>query len=341
MKLNARETEQFLKQPDKQAQAVLLYGPDSGLVRERSRMIASFIIGKNPDPLNRIELSGAQLKADAALLLDELNSFSLMGGRRVVILRDPIDKLEPIIKAAFEGAKNITYLIIEASDLSASSSLRKLFEKENHFAAVGCYHEDELGIENIVRKLFGNAGIHASHDAVMYLVNNLGNDRAVTQSELEKIVLYMGAEKEITLDIARQLTGDNADESIEDLCHSVATGKGDDADKLLLHLLNDGTQPVAIVRSLIRYFQRLDLAMGYMSAGNSKDQAIKMLRPPVFFKSVDIIRQALSRWDAARIAYCLNLLLRTEKELKSGYMPPDLVTSNAMVAILGICRQPA
>src|SRR6266567_222794 len=101
MKIGTRETGLFLKQPDKQSQAVLLYGPDSGLVRERSRIIASTILGKDADPLNRIELSGAQLKNDPALLMDELNSMSLMGGRRIVILRDPAEKIEPVIKSAF------------------------------------------------------------------------------------------------------------------------------------------------------------------------------------------------------------------------------------------------
>lgn len=333
MKLGARDIGPFLHKPDGQAQAVLLYGPDSGLVRERSLAITNTLLGKGYDPLNRVELTGAQVKGDGAILLDELNAMSLMGGRRVVILREPSEKIGDIIKSAFEGTKNSTYLVIEAGELSSTSGLRKLFEKENHFAALACYLEDERGIEQTIRGTLSGYGLNASHDALMYLVHNLGNNRMVTKSELEKIALYMGAEKEVTLETAMLLTGNNASEGIEDLCHSVALGKTAESGKLLAHLLHEGTQPVAIIRTFIRYFQRLDLLQGHMKAGQNRDQAIKMLRPPLFYKAVPIIEKALSRWSTNKIAYSLNLLLRTEKEIKSSIMPPTLLISNTILAL--------
>lgn len=336
MKLGARETGAFLSQPDKQAQAVLLYGPDSGLVRERSKIISNAVLGKNPDPLNRVELNGAQIKSDPAILLDELNSLSLMGGRRVVIVRDGAEKIESIIKSAFEGAKNTTYLIVEADELGPTSPLRKLFEKEDYLAALPCYLEDARGMEELIRNTLTASGLTVTHDALMYLADNLGNDRMVTQSELLKIVLYMGEEKEVTLPIAMALTGGDASESMEDLCHSVALAQADETDRLLTHLLRDGTQPVAIVRALMRYFQRLDLVFGYVTAGQSRAEAIKMLRPPVFFKSVPLIERALSRFNTGKVSHSLNLLLRTEKELKSGHVTPELIVSNAILTIQAI-----
>lgn len=333
MKLTARDIGGFLKQPDVKAQAVLIYGPDSGLVRERALAITNTLLGKNYDPLNRVELTGAQVKADAAILLDELNAMSLMGGRRVVILREPTERIESVIKGAFEGTKNSTYLIIEAGELSSTSSIRKLFEKEEHFAALPCYLEDERGMEQTIRSILSGYGLNASQDAVLYLVSNLGNDRLVTLKELEKIALYMGEEKNVTLEIAMLLTGNNASEGFDDLCNSIALGKISESAKLLTHLLHEGTQPVAIVRTLVRYFQRLDLLQGYIKSGQNRDQAIKMLRPPIFYKSVPIIERALSRWSAAKISYSLNLLLRTEKELKSSILPPALLTSNTITSL--------
>ncbi len=336
MKIGTRETGAFLSQPDRQAQAVLLYGPDAGLVRERSKQIASHILGKTPDPLNRIELSGAQIKSDPAILLDELNALSLMGGSRVIIIRDPVEKIEETVKSAFlEGRKNTTYLIIEAGELSTASLLRKLFEKEDHLASVACYLDDDRSVEDVIRTTFASLQLNVTRDALMYLVRNLGNDRMITQKELEKIALYMGNEKEITVPIAMALTGDNASETMEDLCHSVALGKAEESNKLLAHLLHEGTQAVAIIRALIRYFQRLDMAQAYIESGQSRDQAVKMLRPPVFYKSVPLIERALSRWNSSKISSSLNLLLRTEKEIKSGIVSPTLLASNVIVGLQG------
>jgi len=333
MKLAPRDVGAFLKQPDRQAQAVLLYGSDGGLIRERSRTVIEVLLGKSYDPLNRVELTGAQVKADPALLPDELNAMSLMGGRRVIILRDPPEKIDSVIKSAFEGAKNSTYLIVEAEGLPTSSALFRFFEKEGHLAAVPCYLEEGRDIETTIRSTLSGFGLSATHDALMYLASNLGNDRLITRNELEKIALYMGEEKEITLPVAMLLTGNNTAENIEDLCHSVALGDASKSDKLLAHLLHEGIQPVAIIRTLIRYFQRLDLLHGYMKSGQSRAEAMKMLRPPVFYKAVPVIEKALSRWTAGKISYSLNLLLRTEKEVKSSVAFPSLLTSNAILAL--------
>ncbi len=336
MKLQARDIGTFLKQPDQQTKAVLLYGPDGGLVRERSRTIVTTILGQNYDPLNKIELTGDQVKSDPAILLDELSALSLMGGRRLIVLRDANEKIVPAIESAFDNIKTSTYLIIEADELSTSSSLRKLFEKEEYFASVACYLEEGRDLEDMIRRTLGNHGLKISHDATLYLVDNLGNDKGITLSELEKIALYMGEEKEVTLQVATLLTGNNSAESMDDLCHAITAGNSSESHKLLALLLHEGTQPVVIIRSLIRYFQRLDIAHAHIRAGQSPTNAIKMLRPPVFYKSVPIIERALIRTNYQKIANCLNMLLKAEKELKSSVLPPPLLASNIVQQVTRI-----
>ena len=59
---------------------------------------------------------------------------------------------------------------------------------------------------------------------MQYLANHLGNDRGITLSEIGKIALYMGDDKEVTLDTAMELIGHNAAEGLEEICHAVACG---------------------------------------------------------------------------------------------------------------------
>ena len=329
MKIQPREIAQFLKKPDSNnIQAVLIYGVDSGLVRERSRAISKELMGEKPDPFNLAEITGDQLKSDPAILRDELGAFSLMGGRRLVVMRDIGDKATSVITSAFENLSTTTYLIIEAEELASSSSLRQLFEKQANFAVIACYHEEGRDLEGLITQTLASFGLRASRDAMVYLSNNLGNDRMITKSELEKIAVYMGQEKEVTLEIAMLLTSNNASESIEDLCHAVALGKPQEAHNLLTHLLHEGVQAVAIIRTLLKHFQKIDLALGYMKSGQSSEQAIKMLRPPVFYKSVPLMEKALARNNASKIATTLNFLLKAEKDLKSSLLPPQLLVSN-------------
>ena len=100
MKIAAGQIDGFLHRPDPQIRAVLLYGPDAGLVRERADTLAKTICPELHDPFRVAELTGAVLAADPARLVDEAAQISLMGGRRVVRLR--VGELDP---AAFSGIK--------------------------------------------------------------------------------------------------------------------------------------------------------------------------------------------------------------------------------------------
>lgn len=330
MKLAARDIEPFLKSPDKNTLATLIYGPDGGLVRERSRQIAAHILGPKPDPLNRVEIPADRLKDDPAALRDELFAFSLMGGRRLVVVQNATEKTTPAISDALSGGKPEAYLIVEAEELSASSSLRGLFERAEHYAALPCYRDEGRALDEVIRATLQGLGLSITPDALRHLAANLGNDRGVTQSELHKIALYMGNEKEITLPVALALTDYNASETIEDICHFVACGELANSQALLAHMLHEGTQPVAIVRALLRHFQKLDIARAQMDGGMPLDQAVAALRPPVFFKYVPKMKRALSLWSARNIAAVLNVLLRTERELKSNIAPPALIIGHAL-----------
>jgi len=330
MKLTARDSAAFLKAPDRQCAGVLLYGPDAGLIRERSRAIAALILGAQADPLNRVDLTAEQVKSDPALLRDELSALSLMGGRRLVVLQGAGDKLSGAIESAFDGLSTTTYLIVEAEELAASSSLRGLFEKHAQLAALPCYHDEGRGLEDTLRASLAAHGLSATGDAMHYLLAHLGNDRGITRSEIEKLALYLGEERQVSLPIAMLLVGHNASESMEDICHAVACGNARETHALLARLMHEGTQPVAILRSLLRHFQRLDIARAHIASGMQAEQALAALRPPVFFKYAPLMRRELSLWNARSLAQAQNLLLRTEKELKSGHLAPALVAGQAL-----------
>lgn len=330
MKLTTKDIELFLKNPGQKTKATLLYGPDSGLVRERSKHISALMLGPKADPLNRIELSADRLKEDPALLMDELCALSLMGGQRVVIVQDGTDKLTSIISDAMESKNLSAYLIVEAEELSSTSSLRGLFERTDSIAALPCYRDEGRTLDEVIRTTMQGYGLSVAPDAMRYLAGNLGNDRGVTHNELAKIAIYMGQDKEVTLQHALLLTDYNASETMDDICYFVACGELMQAQKLLAIMLHEGTQPVAIIRSLLRHFQRMDLARANMANGMPLDQAVSSLRPMVFFKYVPKMKRALSLWQPRSLARALDALLRIERELKSNSAPPALVISHAV-----------
>ena len=96
MKLAAARVAAFLRRPDPEIRAVLFYGPDAGLVRERADAVARTVCPDLRDPFRVAELTGAALAADPARLADEAAQISLMGGSRVVRVREAGDALAPL-----------------------------------------------------------------------------------------------------------------------------------------------------------------------------------------------------------------------------------------------------
>src|SRR6266849_6144908 len=124
MKLSAARAAAFLHRPDREIRAILLYGPDAGLVNERADAVARTICPDLRDPFRVADLSGAAVAADPARLADEAAQMSLIGGRRVVRVRDAADRLARLFGGFLDTAPGDAFIVVEAGDLPASSSLR-------------------------------------------------------------------------------------------------------------------------------------------------------------------------------------------------------------------------
>lgn len=332
MKLGAKEIGPFLKNPA-QAAAVLIYGPDRGQMRQRLDMIASEILSDLNDPFNRADFTCDQLVDDPTRLYDELSAMSFTGDRRLIVCSDAGDKHSELFKEALPLLHEQNYLIVCGDDLGARSSLRKLFEGENRLAALPCYKDEGAGLAQLIQDTLRGYGLRADRDAVHYLAHNLGGDRMIILGELEKLSLYLGDEENVDLDTVRLVVGDSADRSFDDICQAVATGQIDTLCRTLDRMYSEGMHSVAIIRSVHRYFTRLLEIHQMMRTGQSVDQVIKSLRPPVFFKQQPLLRQAAVKWNEKRIQNVLHLMLEAEKEAKLGADLSSLLCSQTLLRV--------
>lgn len=333
MKIAPADSARFLKNPHASCRGILVYGPDGGLVRERVNMLTALAVPSG-DGFNITDIQEEKLLADPALLADELSAMSLLGGKRVVRIRAHSEKLAGIIEEAVAHTQEGNMLIVSAEELTPRSALRTAFEKSPLLAALACYKEDSRAREATIRTALSEQGIQCDGDVLRYLTEHLGNDRGVTLSELEKILVYKGDDTHLTLEEASALVGYNDDLSSDDVCQAVAGGDVAAADNALSRLLAEGAQPIMLLRSVTRYLQKLYSLRAMMEAGQTAEQAIQALRPPVFFREVPLLKKYLARWSSASLVKALGLLLETERDIKSaGAVMPELLTSRALLTL--------
>ena len=64
--------------------------------------------------------------------------------------------------------------------------------------------------------------------------------------------------------------------------------------------------------------------------GKSADEAMKSLRPPVFFKQENAFRNQLRRFNPRTLECALALLLKAEAQSKSTGTPAELIAEKAL-----------
>ena len=322
MKLAARQIEGFVKQPPAGVYAALLYGPDQGLAKMRGDALMTARIGTQPNPFALMDITSAQLKEDPARLADALSSISLLGGPRVIVLRDAADGLTKIISPLADLLNAENFLLVLAGDLPARSTLRQWFEKQENTAALPCYVDDAESLHAFIRAYLSERGYSPDRDVLHYLTAQLGIDRLITRNELDKLILYIGAPRPVTLEDAQAIIcAASTEASFDAWLNAVMEGKLAEADGQLQLLFREGENPVALIRAAQRHFDRILRLQAHVEHGTPPEQALQQLRPPVFFKHTALYQRALRAWKTSKLRMLHQLMLETELELKSTGLP--------------------
>lgn len=341
MKVSAGQAERFAKAPDPSIHAVLVYGPDEGLVRERAASIAGSVVSDLADPFRVTELLPGQIVDDPALLSDEMAAMAMTGGRRVVRVRQAGDtltkNLTPVIEQAGEAL-----LVVEAGDLPPRSSLRKAFEAAGGAAALPCYRDDGGNLARVVKTTLEADGLRASNEASAYLIAHLGGDRMVTRRELEKLVLYMGPRSDaqdpraVELDDVLACVGDSAERTLDDLSMALGDGDLNGLDRILERALSEGVSAIGVLRAAAGHVQRLHSVAGMTASGQVAQDAMKHLRPPVFWRHAERFRRQAEGWSTAGLSRAMALLVEAEIACKSGGAPSEVQARRALLHVTAL-----
>ncbi|MCB1537587.1 MAG: DNA polymerase III subunit delta [Rhodospirillales bacterium] len=335
MKLAYRDIESFVARPAPAARVILVYGPDHGLVAERGKAMAKTQVPDLADPFNVATLTAAQLLDDPARLHDEAFAQSLMGGNRLILIRDAADALAPLIKDYLKSPSPHTLTIIEAGELGTKSALRALAEKAENAAAIPCYVEDERDLTRFLQTAARDSGLGFDRDALAALAGALVGDRAVARGEFEKLALYKFADADKTIHLAdvEACVGDVRARTFDELVHAVGQGDVARMGASLAALTREQTAAVAILRTVQGHFRRLYQCQLKIESGSDPKSAMKSLNPPVFFKFESAFQAQLQRWPRQRIENVLGALNATEAQTKQTNMPADTLCAQVLLKI--------
>ena len=338
MIVKSHEADRYVANPPKGLAIALVYGPDAGLVQERAEKLLKSVVPDLTDAFNVSDLSEDVLLADPARLADEAAAISMFGGRRVVRVRGAGNDLAELLDSFLDDPKGDALVVIEAGDLAKTGALRKLFDAHKSAAAVQCYPDSARDLGDVVRDALRSEGMSIEPEALEDAVSRLGSDRGVTRREIEKLVLYMHGQKQVRLDDVRAVMGDEAEARSESACDAAGSGDLLRLDLELERLWAADTQPAQILRSAMGHFQKLLLARESAARGESIDNVMKRLRPPVHFSRATSFKNQAQRWSSDRLGEALDMLLEAETLTRTTAVPAEAVTGRALMNIAAMAK---
>jgi DNA polymerase-3 subunit delta len=328
MKLPPARVAAFLRDPG-DCRVVLLYGDDAGMIRDRAEALVRAVAGSLDDPFLVTDLT----RDDVKRLPDEAAGLSLIGGRRVVRVRDVTDAAADPVQAILKG-KAPALVVLEGPTLASRSKLRTALEVAPDGAAIGCYPEEGRALEETIRETLRANAVGIEPDALSWLSQQLGADRASTRAELEKLALYVGPGKRVDLDAAMTCVGDLAGLSLDDALFAATTGDVATADRALEAAVAEGAAPVQVLRAALGHLQKLHRARLAMDEqGLTAPDAVKGVRPPVFYQKVGAFTRSLGLWPAATLTAAMAALAEAERGCKRTGWPDQALCRNAVLTL--------
>jgi len=338
MKVKPANAGRFVAHPPETLAAVLVYGPDQGLVRERAESLTKSVVPELRDPFRVVEFEGDGLATDPARLWDEAAAISMLGGRRVIRVRGAGNALAKHFERFFEESPGDALVVVEAGDLAKRASLRLVFEGADNAAALGCYPDNMRDLDDVIRAALKAEGLSIEPQALADVVSRLGSDRGVTRSELEKLILYVGEEKTVTIDHIRSAMDNESDLRMEECCDAAGEGNFKALDTALARLWMSGTSPVAILRLALGHFQRIALVRSVYDGGGDMQSSMKKLRPPIHFRRTNSFKAQISRWTAVKLEEAQSLLYEAEALTKTTSVPAEAACGRALFSVAALAR---
>ena len=304
---------------------------------------AEKVIAALPDPGERVELSGADLKRDPAILGDEARSGSLFGDSRHIFVRASGDEAHDAIKTLIEtgevGAGEAAPVVVVATSATDKSRTAKLLEKRDD-ALVGIFYPPDLmSVASAVRTMADAAGLRLNGDLAERIARAAGLDVRLAQSEVDKLALYCGADPQspcpASVEDYAQIGAATEEDGFQPLVNAVLGGELSKLSRELHRMRELGLNPVGLLLAFERRATQLAQINAQLGPRGSFDNLNKgeKARLGIFWREERDIRQQIARWNQRKLERLISRLVALHRTLLANSQAAETLLAQELAEI--------
>jgi len=336
--LKGRDIEAFLKRPDPATPVILVYGPDSGLVRERAGQLIAASVDDPQDPFSLVRLEGDDLASEPSRLVDEAMTVPLFGGRRAISVRAGARSFADGVKVLLETPPQDCRIVIEAGELRPNAPLRALCEKAKTAIALPCYSDRAEDLARLIDEEMRAANLRIASDARAMLIELLGGDRMASRGEIRKLTLYAQGRAEVTSEDVRMIVTEASALEIDQIVDATLCGKMREADTAFVKAASSGIYPGAIASALLRQVGQLHKASLAIDRGKSSEDAMRAEWPRLHFSRKGAVQSAMRIWSTRRLADLIIRIGEAGFEMRKNSAQTTLLAHRLIVSVANSAR---
>lgn len=335
MKTSQKDFARLAPEAARTARVFLFCGPDEAGAWAALDTIVSLL----PDPGERIELAGAELKRDPVRLGDEARSSSLFGDTRHIVVRAAGEEAHDAIELMLSSDVEICPVLIHATGATDKSRTAKLIA-DRRDALVGMFYPPDLGtIGQAVRAFADGLGLKMDNAMAQRIATAAGLDVRLARSEVEKLALYLDADprspRELTAEALAAVGAASEDDSFTALVDTVLGGDTRQLPGEIRRYRELGINPVAVLLAMERRAAQLAALAAKLGSRGDIDSLIKAESNArrVFYKDAAALKQQLGRWRGQRLERLVDRLAALHHALLSNSADAEMLLAQGMAEI--------
>ena len=327
--LKGGEIDAFVARPDAARSIVLVFGPDTGLVRERADAIIRASVDDPKDPFSLARLESDDLADNPQRIVEEANTIPLFGGRRAVWVKPGGRNIAAAIETLAASPPPDCRIVIEAGDLKRNAPLRALCEKSRAAVAIPCYVDNERDLARLIDEELRSAELAIAADARAALLPLLGGDRQASRNELRKLALYARGKERVELADVLAVVADASTLVIDAIVDAALAGRTAELDSELGKAVTAGTSPGTVIFALQRQIGILHRARLAVEEGGGPPPEIAY----VHFSRKAAVEAALKAWTAARLGRAMQQVAEAQLESRRQPALADAIMQRTLLSL--------
>lgn len=301
----------------------LFYGPNIGLIENTINDIFKPIFSKNI-----CNYDEAEIIKNSDNFKEEVFNKSFFDNEKFIIINRATDKILEIIENIIEYKPENIKIVIKSGSLEKKSKLRNFFEKNNNIIATAFYEDNHQSLFLKAQEFFREREINISNEILNLIIERSKGNRINLDNELEKISLFSTKNKTITIKNVLKLTNLSENYDVSELVDScILINK-----KKTLKILNENNlyseENIFILKTFLLKLKRLKKIQGLFTSIKDVEHIINTLKPPIFWKEKEVVKQQLKVRNLSDIKYLIKKVNDLELLIKKNSQISNQLVNN-------------